>query len=305
MACHVQAHGLIRDSVLSREALMMIRLGYDIELQMPQPVALIAVLNVHPSRTADLIEPDDLRLSPEVPRQVYLDSFGNRCTRILAPGGPLRLWNSTLIRDTGNPDPVDLRAGQIPVERLPTDTLQFLLASRYCEVDRLSKLAWDLFASTPPGWARVQAICDWVHQHVTFGYQFARSTKTALDVSIERQGVCRDFQHLAIALCRAMHIPARYATGYMGDIGIPPAPEPMDFNAWFEAYLGGRWWTFDARHNRRRLGRVLMATGRDAADVAITTSFGTSSLQKFSVVTEEVEETFAPHPVVKYEAVEV
>jgi transglutaminase-like putative cysteine protease len=289
---------------------MIIRLGYDIELQMPQPVALITVLNVHPSRTADLIEPDELQLSPEVPRQVYLDTFGNWCTRILAPKGSLRLWNSTLIRDTGNPDPVDLRAGQIPAQCLPTDTLQFLLASRYCEVDRLSNLAWELFCNIPPGWGRVQAICDWVHQHVTFGYQFARSTKTALEVSVERQGVCRDFQHLAIALCRAMHIPARYATGYMGDIGIPPAPEPMDFNAWFEVYLGsasggGRWWTFDARHNRRRIGRVLMATGRDAADVAITTSFGTSCLKKFSVVTEEVEETLAPHPVVTYEAVEV
>jgi transglutaminase-like putative cysteine protease len=284
---------------------MIIRLGYDIELQMPQPVVLIAVLNVHPSRTVDLIEPDELQLSPEVPRQAYLDTFGNWCTRILAPKGSLRLWNSTLIRDTGNPDPVDLRAGQIPAQCLPTDTLQFLLASRYCEVDRLSNLAWELFGNIPPGWGRVQAICDWVHQHVTFGYQFARSTKTALEVSIEKQGVCRDFQHLAIALCRAMHIPARYATGYLGDIGIPPAPEPMDFNAWFEAYLGGRWWTFDARHNRRRIGRVLMATGRDAADVAITTSFGTSCLKKFSVVTEEVEETLAPHPVVTYEAVEV
>jgi transglutaminase-like putative cysteine protease len=301
---------------------MVIRLGYDIELQMPQPVALIAVLNVHPSRTADLIEPDELRLSPEVPRQVYLDTFGNRCTRILAPRGSLRLWNSTRIRDEGNPDPVDRRAGQVPVDRLPTDTLQFLLASRYCEVDRLSGLAWKLFGLIPPGWARVQAICDWVHRHVTFGYQFARPTKTALETSVERQGVCRDFQHLAIALCRAMHIPARYATGYLGDIGIPPEPYPMDFNAWFDAYLslgpsgaalgpsgaGGRWWTFDARHNRRRFGRVLVATGRDAADVAITTSFGRSCLQKFSVVTEEVAqvaETFAPRPVITHEVVEV
>lgn len=288
---------------------MMIRLGYDIELQMPQPVPLIAVLNVHPSRTADLMEPDVLQLSAKVPRQIYLDTFGNWCTRFVAPQGRLRLWNSTLIRDSGNPDPVDRRAGQIPADRLPTDTLQFLLASRYCEVDRLSNLAWDLFANTPPGWARVQAICDWVHQHVTFGYQFARSTKTALEVSLERQGVCRDFQHLAIALCRAMHIPARYVTGYLGDIGIPPAPDPMDFSAWFEAYLGsasngGRWWTFDARHNVRRIGRVLMATGRDAADVAITTSFGTSWLQKFSVITEEVADTSAPRPAVTYEAVE-
>jgi transglutaminase-like putative cysteine protease len=273
---------------------MLIRLGYDIELELSRPMAVVAVLNVHPSRTADLLEPDELRLSPGAIRDEYLDSFGNRCTRILAPQGALRLSNSTLIRDSGEPDPVDRSARQIPVERLPTETLQFLLASRYCEVDRLSDLAWQLFGNIESGWATVQAICDWVQQNVTFGYHFARPTKTALDVSVEKQGVCRDFQHLAITLCRAMHIPARYATGYLGDIGVPPAPSPMDFSAWFEAYLGGRWWTFDARHNTPRIGRVLVATGRDAADVAITTSFGTSLLNSFSVVTEEAEESGMP-----------
>jgi transglutaminase-like putative cysteine protease len=276
---------------------MLIRLGYDIELELPRPMAVVAVLNVHPSRTADLLEPDELRLSPGAIRDEYLDSFGNRCTRILAHQGPLRLSNSTLIRDSGEPDPVSPSAGQIPVERLPTETLQFLLASRYCEVDQLSNLAWQIFGNLEPGWATVQAICDWVHQNVTFGYHFARPTKTAVDVSAEKQGVCRDFQHLAITLCRAMHIPARYATGYLGDIGVPPSPSPMDFSAWFEAYLGGRWWTFDARHNTPRIGRVLMATGRDAADVAITTSFGTSWLKSFSVVTEEVEEAALPSDV--------
>jgi transglutaminase-like putative cysteine protease len=273
---------------------MLIRLGYDIELELSQPMAVIAVLNVHPSRTADLIEPDELHLSPGVRRDEYVDSFGNLCTRILAPQGRLRLWNSTLIRDSGDPEPVDWSAEQLSVERLPTDTLQFLLASRYCEVDELSTLAWQLFGNMTPGWPRVQAICDWVHQHVAFGYQFARPTMTALNVSVEKQGVCRDFQHLAITLCRAMHIPARYATGYLGDIGVPPAPFPMDFSAWFEVYLGGRWWPFDARHNCRRIGRVLMATGRDAADVAITTSFGKTCLEKFSVVTSEVVERLAP-----------
>lgn len=275
---------------------MLIRLGYDIELEFSRQMAVIAVLNVHPSRTADLVEPDELQLSPGVPRDEYLDSFGNRCTRILAPQGALRFSNSTLIRDSGDPDPVAWDAPQVPVERLPVETLQFLLASRYCQLDQLSDLAWQLFANVTPGWPMVQAICDWVHQNVTFGYQFARPTKTAVDVWEEKQGVCRDFQHLAISLCRSMHIPARYATGYLGDIGVPRDPNPMDFSAWFEAYLGRRWWTFDARHNRPRIGRVLMATGRDAADVAITTSFGTSWLKKFAVVSEEVEETPTPPP---------
>jgi transglutaminase-like putative cysteine protease len=268
---------------------MLIRLGYDIELENMQPLTIVAVLNVHPSRTADLVEPDELQISPECRREDYTDSFGNRCVRISAPQGSFRLWNSTLIRDSGEPDAVDWNARQIPVDELPPETLQFLLASRYCEVDRLSSLAWQLFGNTQEGWPRVRAICEWVHQNTTFGYAFARPTMSALDVSMERQGVCRDFQHLAITLCRAMHIPARYATGYLGDIGVPPAG-PMDFSAWFEAFLGGRWWTFDARHNQPRIGRVLMATGRDAADVAITTSFGRSLLNRFLVVTDEVIE---------------
>jgi transglutaminase-like putative cysteine protease len=271
---------------------MLIRLGYDIELELLAPRTVIALLFVHPSRAADLLEPDNIQTSPGVLMDEYRDSFGNRCARLVAPAGTLRLTNSTLISDCGDPDPVDRQASMIPVERLPAETLQFLLASRYCEVDRLSALAWSLFGETEPGWPRVEAICDWVHNQLTFGYHFACPTKSALDVSMERQGVCRDFQHLAISFCRAMHIPARYATGYLGDIGVPAVPDPMDFSAWFEVFLGdgerGRWWTFDARHNRPRIGRVLMATGRDAADVALTTSFGVTGLQKFSVVTEEV-----------------
>jgi transglutaminase-like putative cysteine protease len=274
---------------------MLIRLGYDVELQISKPMTVLAMLNVHPTRRADLLEPDEVRISPNAFRDEFIDIFGNRCTRIAAPQGRLSLSNSTLIRDSGAPDPIDSNAPQIPIENLPPETLGFLLSSRYCEVDRLSDLAWNLFGNTAPGWPTVQAICDWVNQNTTFGYGFARSTKTALDVSIERQGVCRDFQHLAITLCRAMHIPARYATGYLGDIGVPVSPSPMDFSAWFEAYLGHRWWTFDARHNQPRIGRVLIATGRDAADVAITTSFGSSTLTKFSVVTDEVNEPVS-HP---------
>jgi transglutaminase-like putative cysteine protease len=272
---------------------MLIRLGYDIELQISQPMTVVAVLNVHPSRTADLREPDEIEISPEAPTEKYLDSFGNICTRILAPQGPFRLSGSTLIEDSGEPDAVNWDAPQTPVDQLPTETLQFLLASRYCEVDRLSELAWQLFGNTTPGWPRAQAICDWVHEYVTFGYHFARPTKSALDVYNERQGVCRDFQHLAIALCRAMHIPARYATGYLGDIGVPVVL-PMDFSAWYEVWLGDRWWTFDARNQKPRIGRVLMATGRDAADVAITTSFGVSWLNRFLVVSDEVIESETP-----------
>ena len=267
---------------------MIIRLGYDIEFEISKPLTMVAVLNIHPSRTRDLLGPDEVHVSPDVPRETYTDGFGNRCVRIMAPQGQLRLSNSTLIQDSGEPDPVDWSAAQIPIANLPPETLQFLLASRYCEVDKLSDLAWNLFGNVAPGWATVQAICDWVNRTVTFGYNFASSTRTALDVSTERRGVCRDFQHLAIALCRAMHIPARYATGYLGDIGVPISPSPMDFSAWFEVYLGNRWWTFDARHNHPRIGRVLMATGRDAADVAITTSFGLSWLRRCTVITDEV-----------------
>lgn len=272
---------------------MLIRLGYDIELELSIPMTVIAVLNVHPSRSKDLREPDEIQICPPSTYEKYTDCFGNICTIIAAPQGPLRLAGSTLIEDAGNPDPTDEQARQIAISDLPKETLQFLLASRYCEVDRLSDVAWQLFGNTPPGWARAQAICDWVHQYVTFGYHFARPTKTALDVYNERQGVCRDFQHLAITLCRAMHIPARYATGYLGDIGVPVAGE-MDFSAWYEVYLGDRWWPFDARNHKPRIGRVLMATGRDAADVAITTSFGTSWLNRFSVVSDEVIEAASP-----------
>jgi transglutaminase-like putative cysteine protease len=209
------------------------------------------------------------------------------CSRFVAPPGRLRLYNSTLIEDSGQPDVVNPGACEVPVQDLPPETLRFLLASRYCEVDRLLDIAGQLFSASAPGWPRVQAICDWVHTNVTFGYHFASSTKTALDVYTDRQGVCRDFQHLAIAFCRCMNIPARYATGYLGDIGVPLVP-PMDFSAWFEVYLQDRWWTFDARNNQPRIGRVLMATGRDAADVAMTTSFGTTLLSRFTVVAEEV-----------------
>ena len=269
---------------------MLIRLGYDIEFNIPQPVAVVALLSVHPSRAPDLFEPDELNIDPMVQKENYFDQFGNRSTRFFAPQGKLHVWNSTLIHDSAEKDLIDYQAQQHPAIDLPVENLTFLMNSRYCEVDRLSNIATDLFGNTAPGWERVQAIVNWVHCRVEFGYQHARSTRTALDVYTERVGVCRDFQHLAIAFCRCMHIPARYATGYLGDIGVPTSIEPMDFSAWFEVYLGGRWWTFDARHNEPRIGRIVMATGRDAADVAITTSFGMAELTKFTVVTNEIRD---------------
>ena len=266
---------------------MFIRLGYDIEFYIPAPVAMVSMLSVHPSRVGDLREPDEMQIEPEVPFSSYFDGFGNRCTRFVAPPGTLRLSNSTLIEDPGTTDPVSPDARELPVGDLPDDTLIYLLNSRYCEVDRLLNVAAELFGQISPGWGRVQAICDWVHTRVKFGYQHASSTRTALDVFTGRVGVCRDYQHLAIAFCRALNIPARYATGYLGDIGVPLVL-PMDFSAWFEVYLEDRWWVFDARNNMPRIGRVLMATGRDASDVAITTSFGAANLTRFNVVSDEV-----------------
>jgi transglutaminase-like putative cysteine protease len=268
---------------------MLIRIGYDIQFHLPASVAMVALLSVHPSRAADLLEPDELRTEPALKVTDYIDSFGNRCSRFVAPSGPLKLSNSTLIRSSDEPDEVNLSAREVPVGDLPNEVLMYLLNSRYCEVDRLSGVACDLFGDISPGWGRVQAVCDWVHNHIVFDYQQARPTKTALDVYTEKVGVCRDYQHLAITFCRALNIPARYATGYLGDIGVP-LRLPMDFSAWFEVYLDDRWWAFDARNNQPRLGRILMATGRDASDVAMTTSFGQADLWSFFVVTEVEEE---------------
>jgi transglutaminase-like putative cysteine protease len=265
---------------------VLIRLAYDIQFDIPATVAMVALLYVHPSRAADLLEPDKLQTEPNLEVNDYIDSFGNRCARFVAPPGQIRLSGSTLIRDSGVPDEVNWNARQQAVGDLPHEVLSFLLNSRYCEVDRFSSVAFELFGQIEPGWSRVQAICNWVQNKVTFNYQHARPTKTALDVYTERVGVCRDFQHLAIAFCRALNIPARYATGYLGDFGVPVVL-PMDFSAWFEVYLEGRWWTFDARNNQSRIGRVLMATGRDASDVAMTTSFGRADLRHFFVVVEE------------------
>ena len=239
---------------------MLIRLGYDIRFDVWATGAdRRAALGASVPARHDLKGPIASSVEPGVTTEEYIDCFGNICTRMLAPPGTLRLTNSTVIEDSGLPDPVSLDAREVPVEELPPETLRFLMASRFCEVDLLSPVALELFGHLPRGWARVQAVCDWVHSNVTFGYPHARPTRTALDVFTERIGVCRDFQHLAITFCRCLNIPARYATGYLGDIGVPPSPSPMDFSAWFEVYLEDRWWTFDARHNMPRIGRVLIA----------------------------------------------
>ncbi len=267
---------------------MIIKVGFDIEFELRAPTPMILMLFVHPSREPDLRSEQRLRVEPDVPVTQYSDLFGNRCGRVLAPAGTVRFKLETLVEDSGEADSCTLDAKQHNIEDLPDETLAFLMPSRYCEVDKLTHDAWKLFGHTPPGWPRVQAICDWVHKHITFNYQFADATKSAWDVFTDGKGVCRDFAHLALTLCRCMNIPARYVTGYLGDIGVPAAPYAMDFSGWFEVYLGDRWHTFDARHNVPRIGRILMGVGRDAADVALTTNFGSATLKKFVVISEEV-----------------
>lgn len=268
---------------------MLIRAGYEIRYETDVATPMMAMLSVHPSRNKDLVTAHRIQPEPDVPLYDYLDVFGNVCTRIIVPPGGLTLRCDFTITDSGLPDLVTADAAQHPVEDLPNDILVFLLGSRYCETDRLSDTAWSLFGHIPEGWPRVQAIVDFTHNHMEFGYHHARPTKTAWDAHQERQGVCRDFAHLAITLCRCMNIPARYCTGYLGDIGIPPIDAPMDFSAWLDVYLGGAWHTFDARHNVPRIGRILMARGRDATDTALTTTFGPARLVSFDVHTEQVE----------------
>lgn len=268
---------------------VQIRFGYELIYQCPQPTPMILNLNVHYTRAADLVRADNILVDPWVPLVLYRDGFGNCCTRLVAPAGRTRITADALINDRGLPDPVVPTAHQHAVESLPEETLVYLLGSRYCDTENLSAIAWSLFGATVPDWSRVQAICNFVNQHIAFGYQFARPTKTASEAFHERQGVCRDYAHLAITLCRCLNIPARYCTGYLGDIGVPPADAPMDFAGWFEAYIGHAWYTFDARNNVPRIGRVLIARGRDAADVAISMTFGPNELQSFRVWADEIK----------------
>ena len=266
---------------------MRLRTGFELIYRFPQPTPIILVVNIHHSRTADIVVPDRLITEPSIPINGYRDAFGNWCNRGLAPAGRLRLSTNCVIRDNGQPDEM-ASAGQDSVEDLPEDVLVFLLGSRYCETDRLSETAWQLFSHVAPGRPRVQAICNYVHNHIAFNYQNARATRSAVEAFNERTGVCRDFAHLAIAFCRCMNIPARYCTGYLSDLGTAPPYGVGDFAAWFEAWIGGRWHTFDPRNNVPRVGRVLMARGRDACDVAIATTFGPNTLESFLVWTDEI-----------------
>lgn len=268
---------------------MLIRCGYDISFQSDTRTAMMAMLSLHPSRHQDLQTAQRLMISPDIPLYQYEDGFGNVATRFTVPPGGVTLSCDFVIADSGEPDRRAPGGPQMPVEDLPDDVMIFLLGSRYCETDRLMAVAWSNFAHYASARDRVDAIVDFVHNHIEFGYHHARSDKTAWNGYQERQGVCRDFAHLAVTLCRCMNIPARYCTGYLGDIGVPPVDAPMDFSAWFDVYIDGDWYTYDARHNTPRIGRILMARGRDATDVALTTGFGPANLTRFDVHCDEVQ----------------
>ena len=280
--------GEIIQGSMAMETAMKLRVGYEMEFEFLQPTPVVLMLNIHYSRVFDLVVPDQLIVSSAVSPSGHRDQFGNWCSRFLAPAGRTTLSADAIVRDTGQPDPMVSIARQVPVEELPEEALVFLLASRYCESDQMGDLAWSLFGSAEPGWARVQAICDFVHQHITFGFEHARVSKTALEAYQEGRSVCRDYAHLAVAFCRALNIPARYRTGYLSHAGTAEPHPPGDFAGWFEAYLGGEWHIFDPRNNSPRIGRVLVARGRDAADVAMTTTFGANTLHSFRVWADKI-----------------
>ena len=268
---------------------MYIRIGYEFQFDLPSATHVVLMLHTHPEKAHLLQRPERIHIEPLGLRvDAFTDALGNRCSRLMAPAGKLHVWADNVIWDSGEREPRIDGLSRHAVDELPNDVLPYLLGSRYCEVDRLGPMAWDLFGKIPPTWERVQAILDWVHSNIAFGYKYARMNKTAWETWYERTGVCRDFQHLAIALLRALNIPARYATGYLGDIEVPSDGLPDDFSAWIEVFLGGKWVTLDARHNIPRVGRILIARGRDATDVAMTTSFGPARLERFRVWTDEV-----------------
>ena len=266
---------------------MRVHIGYDLRFQVPAATPMLLLLHTIPNRYF-MPRLEHLHIEPFTPAAFFYDALGNGCTRLVAPPGVLKLTNDAIVEVDGQPDIVNWNATQHQIQTLPYEAIPFLKASRYCETDRLGEFAWQQFGNGPTGYARAHAVCQFVHNHIQFGYEFARNTKTAYEVFEERQGVCRDFAHLAITLCRCLGIPARYTTGYLGDIGVPFNPAPMDFSAWFEVYLSGVWYTFDARHMEPRIGRIVMAYGYDASNTALTTSFGPTTLQQFTVWTKEI-----------------
>jgi transglutaminase-like putative cysteine protease len=267
---------------------MIIQAGYRISFQCPNWTPMLLQGNVHPSRDGDLQSPDVIQSDPPLPMKSYFDFYGNKVTRTDVPPGLVTFYNRFEIFDSGEPDVMPASDVLTPISQLPDDVLLYLVSSRYCDSDALASFAWMKFGYIAGGYSRVRAICDFVHQHLRFSYPEASPVRSASDALRERVGVCRDFAHLAIALCRAMNVPARYCTGYLGDIGVPLDPNPMDFSGWFEVFLDGRWYSMDARHNRPRIGRIVMCRGRDAADVAITTAFGVANLALFEVTTLEM-----------------
>ena len=269
------------------EEFMLIRFGYDITVHCEASTPMVCLMDVRPEYDEHMVSEEQVVTTPHVPTHTYVDMFGNVCRRFTAPPGNFSIWADGIVRDSGLHDPLHADAAEVPVEDLPDDCLAFLVGSRYCETDMLSQTAWDLFGSSTPGWSRVQAICDYVHDHLKFGYENARATRTAIEAYEEGVGVCRDYAHLAIAFCRCMNIPARYVNGHLGDIGVPIL-DPMDFSAWMEVYLGGQWMTFDPRNNTPRIGRIQVARGRDAADVPLINSFGPHTLKSFRVWTYDV-----------------
>jgi transglutaminase-like putative cysteine protease len=266
-----------------------IRYGFDIALELSQPATILAMMDVHSDFRHCVAKETELELVSATGADRFVDSRGNIVRRLSAPAGSTSLRLEGVFRCEGRRDEVDPAADIAPASDLPPPTLPFLAPSRYCESDLLSDFAWANFGAVRGGWARVKAICDFVHQRLRFSYPEARTTRTATEALAEGVGVCRDFAHLAIALCRSLNIPARYCNGYLGDIGVPPDPAPMDFNAWFEAFLDDRWFTFDPRHNRPRIGRILISRGRDAAEVPMITTFGPHALTRFIVLTEEIK----------------
>lgn len=275
---------------------MQIRLGYEIAIECPVETPVVSLLEINPDRRGDIVRQTRVLTAPQTPSTVYKDRHGNLCRRLVAPAGGIRLLYDAIVEDNGEPERARPGAPATRVEGLPDHTLVYLLGSRYCETDHLSDLAWKLFGGIDGGWERVQAIVDYVHGRLSFGYRYARATRSAAQAHEERVGVCRDFAHLAIALCRCMNVPARYVNGYLGDIGVPADPTPMDFSAWFEAWIDGEWHTFDARHNRPRIGRVVIARGRDATDVPLLHTFGQHRLSFFKVWTYEQEKHPATPP---------
>ena len=265
---------------------MHIRVGCEFRYEAKWPTPTVMQVQPYPTGTHKLLR-EEWKTTPDLSMHAYNDIYDNLCQRLVLVAGENILRYDALVEVVGEYDEINLNAKQMAVEDLPDDVLLYTLPSRFCLSDILSDTAWQLFGQTEPGWGRVQTICDWVHNNISFQYGASTAITTALDVYEQRTGVCRDFTQLAATFCRALNIPTRYVFGYIPDIGVPPPNEPMDFCAWMEVYLGGRWWTFDPRNNIPRIGRVLIGRGRDALDVAMVTTYGGPLLQQMTVWADE------------------